>query len=140
MRFPRPSVVFVSLAWLAIPFGSCRAETPLDTTLARGHAVYQTRCMRCHAISTNEVGPRHQNVVGRQAGAVPDFVYSAALKNSKVVWTAENLDHWLKDPEAFIPGQEMDVRLRSAEERRLVIAYLASQSAPAAVTRAASAR
>jgi cytochrome c len=42
--------------------------------------------------------------------------------------TEEMLDRWLSNPEALIPGQEMDVRVRSAEERRLLIAYLKSQS------------
>ncbi|MDI1260019.1 c-type cytochrome [Aquabacterium sp.] len=96
--------------------------------LAPGQALYESKCLKCHSVSTNEVGPRHQNVVGRRAGSVPDFVYSTALKQSKVVWTEEMLDRWLSNPEALIPGQEMDVRVRSAEERRLLIAYLKSQS------------
>jgi cytochrome c len=54
-------------------------------------------------------------------------VYSAALKGSKVVWTEDMLDRWLTDPEALIPGQEMDVQLTSAEDRRVVIAYLKVQ-------------
>lgn len=96
--------------------------------LARGQALHESTCLKCHSVSTNEVGPRHQNVVGRRAGSVPDFVYSTALKQSKVVWTEEMLDRWLSNPEVLIPGQEMDVRVRSAEERRLLIAYLKSQS------------
>ena len=99
-----------------------------DNDLARGQALHESKCLKCHSVSTNEVGPRHQNVVGRRAGSVPDFVYSTALKQSKVVWTEEMLDRWLSNPEALIPGQEMDVRVRSAEERRLLITYLKSQS------------
>ncbi|MGH6645340.1 c-type cytochrome [Aquabacterium sp.] len=102
------------------------AATQID--LAQGQALYESHCMKCHAISTNHVGPRHQNVVGRRAGSVADFMYSAALKNSNVVWTEEMLDRWLRNPEALIPGQEMDVRVKSAEERRLLIQYLKSQS------------
>lgn len=98
--------------------------------LERGQALYELQCMKCHSVSTNYVGPRHQNVVGRRAGSVPDFVYSAALKQAKVVWTEDMLDRWLSNPEALIPGQEMDVRVRSAEERRLLIVYLRSQSHP----------
>lgn len=98
--------------------------------LARGQALYESLCMKCHSVSSNDVGPRHQNVVGRRAGSVPDFIYSAALKNSKVVWTEDMLDRWLTNPEALIPGQEMDVRVKSAENRRLLILFLKAQTSP----------
>ena len=121
MRITLPFITALSLlGW----HGTGRA----DADLARGQALHESKCLKCHSVSTNEVGPRHQNVVGRRAGSVPDFVYSTALKQSKVVWTEEMLDRWLSNPEALIPGQEMDVRVRSAEERRLLIAYLKSQS------------
>ncbi|RZK99607.1 MAG: c-type cytochrome [Rubrivivax sp.] len=105
------------------------ARADAVSELAHGEAIYSARCQKCHSVSTNDVGPRHQNVVGRRAGSVSDFLYSAALKHSKLVWTEENLDRWLANPEAVIPGQEMDVRVRSPEERRLLIIYLKSQSA-----------
>jgi cytochrome c len=116
--------------WLVMPLGchgpaAWAAEPAIDVAL--GQAVYETHCMRCHSIGINDVGPRHQGVVGRQAGSVSDYVYSAALKGSKVVWTEDMLDRWLTDPEALIPGQEMDVQLTSAEDRRVVIAYLKVQ-------------
>ena len=123
--------VATALAALASAGWPVRAWADPGADLARGQSLYESRCMKCHAISTNEVGPRHQGVVGRRAGSVADFVYSSALKNSKVVWTEEMLDRWLSDPEALIPGQEMDVRVKSAHERRLLILYLKSQS-PAA--------
>ncbi len=104
-----------------------RAEAADD--LARGQVLYESLCVKCHSVSTNDVGPRHQNLVGRRAGSVSDFVYSAALRNSKLVWTEDLLDRWLSNPEALIPGQEMDVRVRSAESRRLLIVYLKSLSA-----------
>jgi cytochrome c len=117
--------------------GASQADPGAD--FARGQALYESRCLKCHAISTNYVGPRHQDVVGRRAGSVSDFVYSAALKNANIVWTEEMLDRWLANPEALIPGQEMDVRVRSAEDRRLLILFLKSQvSARPAVTPASS--
>ena len=120
------ALAFITALSLLGWHGTGRADAGDD--LARRQALYESQCMKCHAVSTNEVGPRHQNVVGRRAGSVPDFVYSTALKQSKVVWTEEMLDRWLSNPEALIPGQEMDVQVRSAEERRLLIAYLKSQS------------
>lgn len=110
--------------------GAARADE--REALSRGEALYQARCALCHAVSTNHVGPRHQNVVGRKAGSVTDFVYSAALKNAPVVWTEANLDRWLANPEAVIPGQEMDVKVPLAEDRRLLILYLKAQTSTAA--------
>ena len=112
------------LTWHGLSMADAEAD------LARGEALYQSRCMKCHTISMNDVGPRHQNVLGRRAGSVADFTYSAALKSSNIVWTEDTLDRWLTNPEALIPGQEMDVRVRSAPDRRLLIGYLKSQSAP----------
>jgi cytochrome c len=120
-----------ALAMAALSLFGMQAPAQADAVddIGQGQAVYEARCMRCHAISANYVGPRHQGVVGRKAGSVADFAYSAALKNASIVWTEDMLDRWLTNPEALIPGQEMDVQVKSAEERRLVIAYLKSQSA-----------
>ncbi len=63
---------------------------------------------------------------GRKAGAVEGFGrYSGALKESGVHWTGETLDAWLKDPEAFIPGNRMTFPgVRGERDRRDLIAYL----------------
>lgn len=51
---------------------------------------------------------------------------SAALKASAIVWDAENLDHWLNNPEPVVPCQCMGYCLGDATLRADVIAYLAS--------------
>jgi len=101
--------------------------------LIQGRTLYESRCGGCHAVDANRVGPMHRNLIGRQAGRVPDFAYSPALQSSAVVWSAKTLDAWLSNPEALIPGQRMNYSVRSAEDRRLLIEYLSSDavSAPA---------
>jgi cytochrome c len=89
----------------------------------RGEAVYQG-CMDCHSIDANDVGPKHKGIVGRKAGSVPDYKYSAALKNSNVIWTEENLDKWLTDPQKFIPGTKMFYSVNNPTDRADVIAFL----------------
>jgi len=103
------------------------------TELIQGRTLYESRCGGCHAVDANRVGPMHRNLIGRQAGRVPDFAYSPALQSSAVVWSAKTLDAWLSNPEALIPGQRMNYSVRSAEDRRLLIEYLSSEavSAPA---------
>lgn len=94
----------------------------------RGEAVYQG-CMDCHSLDENDVGPKHAGVFGRKAGAVPDYHYSDALKNSGIVWTEETLDKWLKDPEALVPGTKMFYSVENAQDRADVIAFLKQKSA-----------
>jgi cytochrome c len=89
----------------------------------RGEQIYQS-CQDCHSLDENEVGPKHRGVVGRVAGTVPGYNYSAALKNSKIVWSEATLDQWLTDPQAFVPGSRMAFRLTDAKDRADVIEYL----------------
>ena len=90
---------------------------------AHGEALYQG-CQDCHSLDKNDVGPRHRGVFGRKVGSLPDFSYSDAVKNSGVVWNEINLDKWLTDPQAFIPGARMFYHLDSAKDRADIIAFL----------------
>ena len=98
----------------------------------RGQTLYRARCAACHSIDYNGVGPAHRGVLGRKAGAVPDYAYSDALRHSDVVWTAAALDKWLADPEQFIPGQKMGFSVPSPKERADLIAYLKQAAGPGA--------
>jgi cytochrome c len=68
-------------------------------------------------------------VFDRLAASVPGFDYSPALKHSGVSWTAANLNRWLRDPEAFIPGQKMGYQVTDPVDRRDIVAFLASPAA-----------
>ena len=94
----------------------------------RGEQLYESRCIACHSLDANRVGPLHRGVYGRKAGSVPDFVYSVALTSSTIVWSDTTLNRWLTDPEALIPGQRMNVRVRSADDRADIIAFLRRES------------
>ena len=91
-----------------------------------GQVVYQV-CMGCHSLDEDDVGPMHRGVVGRVAGAVHGYAYSPALKNSGLTWDASNLDRWLTNPQALVPGAKMFFALPNAKDRADVIAYLAEQ-------------
>lgn len=95
-----------------------------STAVSRGKALYDARCVACHSVDANRVGPAHQGVFGRKAGSAPGFEYSAALASSQLVWTRANLLAWLAGPEAVIPGQTMDYSLGEARDREDVVAYL----------------
>jgi cytochrome c len=90
----------------------------------RGEQLY-ARCQACHALATDRVGPHHCGLFGRLAGSVPGFVYSPALKNSKIVWNDKTLDRFLAGPLKMVPGSTMTYDgVPDAKERADLIAYL----------------
>jgi len=93
----------------------------------RGLELYSSRCIGCHSIDANRVGPAHRGVFGRKAGSVAGYDYSAALKNSTVIWNDATLDAWLRNPEQLIPGQKMGYSVPDAQDRADLITYLKSQ-------------
>jgi cytochrome c len=126
-RFAWGTAIIVGIAGTLF---TCVDYQVQDQAVVRGQVLYVARCASCHSVDENRTGPMHRGVVGRQAGSVSNFDYSPALRNSHLVWTQANLLAWLKDPEAFIPGQGMDVHLDQTHDREDVVAYLASLKMP----------
>jgi len=100
------------------------AQAAGDGDPIRGQALFEKRCTGCHALAQSHEGPRLQGVYGRTTGAVPGFAYSSALRKANVVWNDRSLERWLTDPDAFLPGNNMDFLLARPQERRDVISYL----------------
>lgn len=93
----------------------------------KGEAVFN-RCALCHnAIKGggNGLGPNLFGVVGRKAASLPDFSYSPALKNSKIVWTEAALRRWVQDPAKMAPGTRMVFAgLKQPQDVDDLLAYL----------------
>jgi len=90
----------------------------------RGEQLY-ARCAACHALAHDRVGPRHCALIGRPAGSVEGFEYSAAMKKSGIVWNAKTLDRFLAAPMQRVPGTTMTYAgVTDAKERADLIAYL----------------
>ena len=71
------------------------------------------------------IGPSLFGVVGRPAGKVPGFRYSAANQATDIVWTPEVLDKYLTAPKAVVPGTTMlYAGLKDDAKRADLIAYL----------------
>ncbi len=102
------------------------ASAPLAAApdVVRGELVY-ARCLACHALAYDRVGPRHCGLLGRLAGSVPGFNYSAAMKNSKIRWDEKTLDLFLTKPLKLVPGSSMTYDgVANPEDRANLIAYL----------------
>ena len=87
-------------------------------------------CKTCHVVTAgvNRIGPSLHGVVGRKAGTIPNFQYSAANKNSGITWTEAKLFEYLEAPQKIVPGTKMSYPgLKPAQDRANVIAYLKTQ-------------
>jgi cytochrome c len=126
------AAAIITVLWTALT-GHGMASTAVQPPQPRltgdpavGARLYQS-CMGCHSLDENDVGPRHRGVVGRKAGSVAGYAYSAALKRSGIVWTPAQLDRWLSGPQAMVPGAKMYFSVANPRNRADIIAYLAQQ-------------
>lgn len=101
--------------------------TQADDPAARGRREFN-QCAICHSVREGEasrVGPNLFGVYGRAAGALDDFAYSAALRDSDVVWDDASLDAFMENPRAFMPGNRMAyMGENDAAAREDLIAFL----------------
>jgi cytochrome c len=92
-----------------------------------GEIVFKRNCGVCHSPlpGRNIVGPSLFGIIGRQAGSVPNFKYSAANKASDITWDAAKLEPYLANPRAVVPATTMAYAgLKDPHQRADVIAYL----------------
>ncbi len=121
----RSSVPTFSLALLALV-----AFAPGARAQDAGETIFKRYCAVCHTVEAgkNKIGPSLHGVVGRPAGTAPNYSYSDANKKSGITWTEANLDKYLTNPRAMVPGTKMlFAGIKNPEDRKAVIAYLAQQ-------------
>jgi cytochrome c len=98
------------------------------STAADGQQAFNNSCRTCHTIKQgdNRLGPSLSGVVGRKAGTVSGYRFSAAMENSGVIWDETSLDKFIAEPEAVINGNAMKPYggLSDAAQRKAIIDYL----------------
>lgn len=95
-------------------------------TAQEGKAAF-VACGGCHSVdgSAKPTGPTLKGVVGRKAASVAAYRnYSAALRTSKITWTAQELDAYLKAPATRVKGTTMMIATPDAKRRKAIVAYL----------------
>ncbi len=101
-----------------------------EPSVEHGQTLFQTKCSVCHnsdAAAGHAVGPNLHDVVGRPIGTADGFLYSAAMAQSKALWTPAELDAFLVSPATHLPGTAMPFSgLKKADDRKSIILYLRS--------------
>jgi cytochrome c len=108
------------------------AEEPIEKLLAsatpeRGEQVAKP-CTTCHTFNkggATKIGPNLWGVIGRPKASEQGFAYSDALKGKGGNWTIDDLNAFITNPKAFVPGTKMSFAgLSKGSDRANVIAYL----------------
>ncbi|TFW30293.1 PQQ-dependent sugar dehydrogenase [Massilia horti] len=99
---------------------------------SNGKAYFDQNCASCHTVDpslSSRSGPGLFNVVGRKAGALPNYNYTGAMVRAGAAgktWTREELNVFLSDPSKSVPGTTMPVALADKSQRAAVIEHLAT--------------
>ena len=92
--------------------------------------VFNNACRTCHTINEgdNRWGPNLYKIIGRQAGSLPDYNYSSALKGAGFVWDKEKLERFIANPDEVVPGNNMKPYggLASTDDRTRIVSFLQS--------------
>lgn len=102
--------------------------------LARGGRIVTGRCALCHGdpadpgrLRRDRGAPRLDAVAGMPKAAQPEARYSPALAALGGTWTVDELNSFLANPGAFVPGTAMwGVSIADERDRIDIIGYLES--------------
>ena len=125
----RHHLIKIALVLAVASLGVGAAEA---ADIAKGQAAFVRQCAICHTIDKggeNRVGPNLFGVIGRRAGAAPDFKYTNAFRTTATFeWTEGLLGPWIALPAVMVPGTAMGVFPGvSDRDKDDIVAYVAAQ-------------
>ena len=90
------------------------------------------KCSACHSIKKdgkNKIGPALYSVLGRNVAALDDYKYSKALVAYGKIWTLEEMNGFLKKPQAYIKGTKMAFAgLKKDKDRASILLFMNQNS------------
>jgi cytochrome c len=120
----------------AQPGAAPAAAEPIAPLLASANAqagqAVAKQCTSCHTFEKggpNRVGPNLWGVVGGDKAHAQGFNYSPVLQNAAGNWTYDDLDRFLADPKAAMPGTRMTFAgVKKTQDRANLVAWLRTQA------------
>ena len=92
-----------------------------------GNKVWK-KCSACHSIKKggkNKIGPALYNVLGRNVAALDNYKYSKSLMAYGKAWTFEEMNGFLKKPQAYIKGTKMAFAgLKKEKDRASILLFM----------------
>jgi cytochrome c len=123
-------------------------EEPIENLLAsadvkRGETAAK-KCIACHTFQKGGpslVGPNLWGIINRAKASIAGYNYTAAMKSHTGNWSIDDLNVYLKNPRAMVPGTAMNFPgIPKGSERADVITFLNSLADnPAPLPKAAQA-
>ena len=112
----------------ALLFGAAAGTAQAESA---GEKLFKQQCAACHAVAKDApmgMGPNLSGVIGRDAGIMEGYRYSAEFKKGLdgQKWTPELLDTWLTDPQTLASGTYMMYKQNDAAVRKSIIEYLST--------------
>ena len=92
------------------------------------------RCSTCHAVKagdTKRSGPSLVGIIGKKAASEAGYPYSAAMKDSGIMWSRETIDVFMAAPNKVVPGNRMGFAGEpNAANRKTIIEALGQSTQP----------
>lgn len=127
-----PRAIHVLAALFAFSVAPALAQEAAGDAEA-GQKVFN-QCRACHTINKGGramVGPNLFDIVGRRAGSIEGFRYSAPMRakhEENFIWNEENLRAYIRSPKDVVPRGSMSYAgLRNAQQLNDLMAYLQAQ-------------
>ncbi|MHA3915301.1 c-type cytochrome [Halovulum sp. GXIMD14793] len=99
------------------------------STMENGERQFMRKCSICHSLTPDtarKAGPSLYSIFGRQAGTLPGYPYSEAMRQTDIVWTDETISKLFElGPDNYTPGSKMPMQVIVAESDRAdLLAFL----------------
>lgn len=101
------------------------AQQPANNDAAQ--QAFNNSCRTCHSVKDgdNRLGPNLNKILGRKAGALPNYNYSSSMKEAGFTWDQDKLSRFMVKPDEVVSGNKMQPYGGvSADEAGKIVAYL----------------
>jgi cytochrome c len=116
------------IGYTLIPTMARAEETTRFPPEPWGFGTPAEQCVVCHSLERGgpfRVAPNLWGIVNAEKARDRSwYAYSPALLRKGGVWTEQDLDAFLADADAYLPGTSKTISVRSAEERQEIIEFL----------------